>query len=218
MRIEERVDIERPVEIVWRFFEDPSNRPKWDRGVGRVELTSWSGEVGRLSIRSDTRTEAGCLTRSPRWRPIGSTRSLPVPAFSNGPSGIPAGPAATGDSCHLHSDVLASTSMRGSRARVHVDRSKGSAARPGQPKGRAGALLSWKNDGLPRDRCYCTPTTQEVIFGQPGIEQAKHLITQEHELGRVRQPRDRLGRGVFLCPRRFVRDRPHAGRRRIGTG
>lgn len=46
MRFEERVFVARPVEHVWAFVEDLSNLPRWDRGVARVEVTSWTGGVG----------------------------------------------------------------------------------------------------------------------------------------------------------------------------
>jgi ligand-binding SRPBCC domain-containing protein len=46
MRFEERVFVVRPVEEVWAFFEDLDNLPKWDRGVARVQVTSWTGGVG----------------------------------------------------------------------------------------------------------------------------------------------------------------------------
>jgi Polyketide cyclase / dehydrase and lipid transport len=49
MRFEERLFVARPVKHVWAFFEDLSNLPRWDRGVARVEVTSWTGGVGTTS-------------------------------------------------------------------------------------------------------------------------------------------------------------------------
>jgi hypothetical protein len=45
MRLEESVIVRRSPEQIWKFFEDLSNLPRWDRGVARVEVTS-SGPAG----------------------------------------------------------------------------------------------------------------------------------------------------------------------------
>jgi NAD(P)-dependent dehydrogenase (short-subunit alcohol dehydrogenase family) len=43
-----------------------------------------------------------------------------------------------------------------------------------------------------------TPMSQEVIFGQPGMEEAKRLIIKEHKLGRVGQPSEIASAAAFL--------------------
>ena len=42
MRLKSSILIERPLQQVWQFLEDPANVTKWDRGVASVEETSSS--------------------------------------------------------------------------------------------------------------------------------------------------------------------------------
>jgi len=43
-----------------------------------------------------------------------------------------------------------------------------------------------------------TPMTEEVIFGQPGMEQAKRDIIKEHKLGRIGHPSEIAATAAFL--------------------
>lgn len=48
MKIESRIQVERPLQEVWEWTDDPDNLAKWQKGFERYELIS--GELGEVGM------------------------------------------------------------------------------------------------------------------------------------------------------------------------
>src|SRR3954454_4824776 len=71
MRVEERIDIARPVDVVWHFVADRSNDPRWCRKVKAVEERGerrWTVTHKPVPLRPPMELEVEHLTEEPPAR------------------------------------------------------------------------------------------------------------------------------------------------------
>lgn len=71
MRVEESVEIARPIETVWDFVADPSNEPRWCRKVKTVESVCdrrWRVVHKPVPLRPPTELMVEHLERTPPQR------------------------------------------------------------------------------------------------------------------------------------------------------